>query len=103
MRSTQLLSLQGHRLLQLGVALFLFTSFEGFLIPYVAAPNLGRSVHALSALVGVLFVALGLAWPRLDLGATASRVAFWFLLYSSFATIAAFVIGALLGAGGSTM
>jgi hydroxylaminobenzene mutase len=103
MRSTQLLSLQGHRLLQIGVALFLFTSLVGFLVPYFTSPNLGRSVHTLSAFVGVLFVALGLAWPRLDLGAIASRVAFWFLLYSSFATIAAFVIGAVLGAGGSTM
>ena len=62
---------QGHRLLQLGVTLFLFTSFEGFVIPYFAVPNLGRSVHTLSAFVGVLLVALGLLWPRLDLGATA--------------------------------
>src|SRR5207248_1816260 len=42
-------SRQGHRLLQIGVALFLFTSFEGFAIPHFAAPNLGRSVHTLSA------------------------------------------------------
>ena len=34
---------------------------------------------------------------------TASRIAFWFLVYSSFATIAAFVIAAVWGAGSSIM
>jgi hypothetical protein len=34
----------------MGVILFLFTSFGGFVIPYVAGLNLGRSVHALSGL-----------------------------------------------------
>jgi hydroxylaminobenzene mutase len=101
MNSSDMLSRQGHRLLQLGVALFLFTSFEGFVIPYLAVPNLGRSVHTLSAFSGVMLVALGLVWPRLDLGATASRLAFWFLIFSDFATIAGFLVGAVWGAGKS--
>jgi hydroxylaminobenzene mutase len=103
MNGPRILSDQGHRLLQIGVALFLFTSFEGFAIPYFAVPNLGRSVHTLSAFVGVLFVALGLTWPRLVLGTATARIAFWFLIYSSFATIAAFLIGAVWGAGSSIM
>ena len=57
----------------------------------------------LTAFVGVLFVALGLAWPRLELGMAASRIAFWFLVYSSFVTIAAFGIAAVWGAGSSIM
>ena len=48
-------------------------------------PNLGRSVHTLSAFVGLLLVVLGLLWPRLDLSATAVRTAFWFLIYSALA------------------
>jgi hydroxylaminobenzene mutase len=32
------LSRQGHRLLLVGMALFLFTSLEGFAIPYFAVP-----------------------------------------------------------------
>ena len=103
MNSSEMLSRQGRYLLQLGVALFLFTSFEGFVIPALAAPNLGRSVHTLSAFTGVLFLAMGLMWPMLKLGTTASRVAFWFLIYSALATIAGFVVAALLGAGGSIM
>jgi hydroxylaminobenzene mutase len=99
--SATALAVQGHRLIQIGVALFLFTSFQGFAVPYFAAPNLGRSVHTLSGFTGVLLVAVGLVWPKLKLSLVPSRLAFWFLIYSALATIAGFVIAALLGAGGS--
>jgi hydroxylaminobenzene mutase len=68
----------------------LFTSLEGFAIPYVAAPVLGRSVHTLSALLAVLLLAFGLLWLRLRLGAPSSRLVFWFLVYSGLAIVAAF-------------
>jgi hydroxylaminobenzene mutase len=94
-------SRQGHRLLQLGVVLLLATSFEGFVIPHMAAPALGRSTHSLAALSAVLLIALGLMWPRLDLGAATSRTAFWLLIYSDLAIIAAYLLAALWGAGNS--
>jgi (hydroxyamino)benzene mutase len=97
------LSRQGHRLLQVGVALFLFTSFEGFAVPHFTVPLLGRSVHTLSAFSGVFLLTLGLLWPRLNLGATTSRIAFWFLIYSDFATVAAFLMAGVCGAGNSTI
>ena len=103
MNLSETLSRQGRCLLQLGTALFLFTSFEGFVIPALAVPNLGRSVHTLSAFTGILFLAMGLMWPMLKLGTTAARIAFWFLVYSALATIAAFIVAALWGAGGSIM
>ena len=103
MNSSRMLSLQSHRLLQVGVALFLFTSFQGFAVPYFTVPNLGRSVHTLSAFSGVLLVALGLLWSRLNLDAASSRIAFWFLIYSDFATIAAFLLAGVWGAGSSIM
>jgi hydroxylaminobenzene mutase len=99
MDTSDMLLRQSHRLLQLGVALFLFTSFEGFVVPFLAVPNLGRSVHTLSAFTGVLLLALGLVWPRLQLGPVASHTAFWLLIYSAFATIAAFMVAAFWGAG----
>ena len=40
MNPSDVLSRQGRRLLQLGVALFLFTSFEGFVVSALAVPNL---------------------------------------------------------------
>src|SRR5437667_2618593 len=103
MASFNMLSRQGHRLLQIGVALFLITSFEGFAIPYLAAPLLGRSTHTLSALIGVMMLALGLVWRRLRLGAATSRIAFWFLIYSGSAITAAFFLAGIWGAGKSTM
>ena len=98
-----MLSRQSHRLLQAGVALFLLTSFEGFGIPVFAAPRLGLSANSLMALLGVLLITMGLLWPKLNLGAVASRLAFWLLIYSSFAIVAAYLLGAIWGAGNSTM
>jgi hydroxylaminobenzene mutase len=98
-----MLSRQGHRLLQIGVGLFLLTSFEGFVIPSFAAPRLGLSAHSLMALLGVLLFAMGLVWPKLHLAIGASRFAFWLLIYSSLAIVAAYLLGAIWGAGNSTM
>jgi len=94
---------QGHRLLQIGVVLLVVSSLEGFAIPYLAAPRLGLSAHTLSALQGVLLLALGLVWPRLELGATTSRIAFWLLIYSALAILAAYLTAATWGAGNETM
>ncbi|OHV83075.1 hypothetical protein [Mesorhizobium sp. ORS 3428] len=103
MDASNSLARQGYRLLQIGVALLLFSSLEGFAIPYLAAPRLGLSAHTLSALQGVLLLALGLTWSRLNLGAATSRVAFWLLIYSALAILAAYVIAGVWGAGNETM
>jgi len=92
MSASSLLDRQSRRLLQIGVVFLLLTSFEGFAIPGFAAPQLGLSAHKLAGLQSVLLLALGLAWPRLRLGAEASRAAFWLLVYSSLAILAAYVL-----------
>lgn len=99
----QLIPRQSQRLLQLGVALLLFTSFEGFVVENLPSPSLGRSVHTLSGITAILLMAFGLAWTRLVLGAAAARLAFWLLVYSSLAIIAAFVMAALWNAGNTVM
>jgi (hydroxyamino)benzene mutase len=103
MNAANLLSRQGHRLLQVGVWLFVFSGVEGFFIPSLPYPPLGRSVHTLSGLEGVITLALGLFWPRLRLGPTASKVAFWTYLYSSLGTLIPFILAAVWGAGNTTM
>jgi (hydroxyamino)benzene mutase len=90
-------------MLQIGVALFVFSALEGFAIPSLPVPRLGLSVHTLSGLQGVMLLGLGLLWPRLNLGATASRIAFWTYLYSSFATLIPYMMAAVWGAGASTI
>jgi hydroxylaminobenzene mutase len=103
MSQPDLLSRHGHYLLQIGVGLFLFTSFWGFAIHHVAEPRLGLSVHTLSGTEGVMLLALGLAWPKLRLRSAASRAAFLLLVYSALAILVAFVLASLWGAGNSTM
>lgn len=93
------LARQSQRLLQIGIGLLLFASFEGFVIPYFAAPRIGLSAHTLSALQSVLLLALGSAWPRLRLGEVAARITFWLLVYSTFAILAAYMLAAFLGSG----
>src|SRR6266536_1177113 len=99
MNSSNMLSRQGHRMLQIGIALFVFSGLEGFAIPYLPVPLLGRSVHTLSGLQGVMILAVGLLWPRLNLSSLASWIAFWTYIYSSFATLIPFVLAAIWGAG----
>lgn len=50
-----------------------------------------------------MLLGLGLLWPRLDLGTTTSRIAFWLYVYSSFATLVPYVMAAAWGAGNSTI
>ena len=94
---------QGLRLLQTGVALLLFTSLLGFAIPHVAAPHLGVAAHKLGALQSVLLMAMGLAWPKLNLNAAALRIAFWLFIYAALAILVAYLLGAIWGAGNETM
>lgn len=94
---------QSRMLLQIGVALLLFTSVEGFVIPYLPFPRLGLSVHTLSALEAVVLLIFGLIWPKLNLGAAMSQLAWWSFVYSAFATLTAYVLAAIWGAGNSTI
>jgi (hydroxyamino)benzene mutase len=98
-----LLLRQSSRLLQMGIVLILYSSVEGFVIPYFDSPRVGLSAHTLGALEGVLLLALGLLWPKLSLGAIMSRVAFWCLLYSALAILAAYTIAAAWGVGNETI
>src|SRR6476646_5984429 len=103
MNSSNVLSRQGHRMLLVGIGHFVFSGVEGFAIPALRSLALGLSVHKLSALQGVMMLTLGLYWPRLRLGATASRFAYWTYIYSSLATLVPYVRAAVWGAGNTTI
>src|SRR5574341_2506194 len=103
MNGANILSRQSQRMLQIGIWLFVFSGLEGFVIHSLPVPSLGRSVHTLSAEQGIITLVLGLLWPRLNLSTTASRIAFWTFLYSSFATLIPFVLAAAWGAGNATI
>ncbi len=98
-----LMARQGQRLLQLGVVLILYSSLDGFAIPYLGSQRIGLSVHTLSGLQSVLLLAFGLLWPRLRLSTISSRVAFWCLVYSTLAILAAYTVAAIWGVGLDTI
>jgi (hydroxyamino)benzene mutase len=97
------LARQAHWLLQIGMALLVYSSLDGFLIPYLGSPRIGLSVHTLSAYQGVLLLTQGFLWTRLRLGETASQVAFWCLLHGTFAILAAYTVAATWGVGSDTI
>lgn len=96
-------SRQGHRLVQLGVLVFLIALLVGLAVPKFAVPRLGLSAHLLGIMQGLFLMVTGLFWPRLQLSRATARVAFWLLVYGSFAAWAANVLGAVWGAGNSIL
>jgi (hydroxyamino)benzene mutase len=103
MDMSSVLARQGQRLLQIGLCLLLYSSFDGFAIPYLGSPRIGLSVHTLSAYQGVLLFTQGFLWTRLRLGLNSSRVAFWCLLHGTFAILAAYTVAAVWGVGNETI
>jgi len=100
---SQFLQRQGRRLLQFGILLILFSSVEGFVIPFLGSQRIGLSVHTLGALQGVMALAIGCLWPKLGLGIRPARIAFWTLIYSTLAILAAYVLAASWGVGIGTI
>jgi hydroxylaminobenzene mutase len=103
MDTALLLQRQGQRLLQAGMALILYSSVDGFAIPYLGSQRIGLSVHTLSALQGIFLLAQGLLWPRLRLGDRSARLAFWCSLYGTLAILAAYTLSAVWGVGNETI
>ena len=103
MNSAPSLSRYGQRLLQLGLVLILYSSVEGFAIPYFGSQRIGLSVHTLSAFQGVFLLAQGLLWSRLSLGVTSARIAFWCSIYATLAILAAYTVAAIWGVGSETI
>jgi (hydroxyamino)benzene mutase len=103
MNISSLLQRQGQRLLQMGIGLFLYSSLDGFAIPFLASPRIGLSVHTLSGLQGVMLLAIGLVWPKLRFSPRAAYIAFWCLVYSTLAILVAYTVAAFWGVGIETI
>jgi hydroxylaminobenzene mutase len=93
----------GHRLLQLGVLLFLLGLLVGVAVPSFAVPRLGLSTHLLGITQGTFLIGVGLLWPRLQFAGPTSRIGCGLAAYGCLAPWMANLCGALWGAGGSMM
>ena len=95
--------LRGHRLLQLGMLLFLAGLLTGFVIPALANPRMGLASHLEGVINGMLLVLLGLLWPRLRLAPTARSATFVLALIGTAANWGTTLLAAAWDAGGSMM
>lgn len=94
-------SIRGHRLLQLGVFLFLLGLLVGFAVPTFENPRMGLASHMQGILNGIFLIVLGLVWPRLSLPRRSSKGLFWIAIYGTFANWAVTLLAAFWGAGTS--
>ena len=94
---------QGHRLLQVGILLFLFALLVGLAVPKFAVPRLGLSAHLIGIMQGTFLVVLGVLWPKLKLTQATSRVGFWLVVYGFFAAWTVNVLAGVWGAGNSML
>jgi hydroxylaminobenzene mutase len=94
---------QGHRLLQIGMFLFLAALLVGLAVPRFAVPRLGLSAHLLGLMQGLFLIVTGLVWGRLQLPVPIFRVGFWLALFGCFAPLAANLLGAIWGAGNTLL
>lgn len=101
--STEATDTRGHRLLQLGMLLFLAGLLTGFLIPVLANPRMGLASHLEGVMNGMLLVLLGLLWPRLRLGPAARSATFVLALLGTGANWGTTLLAAVWGAGASMM
>lgn len=90
---------QSHRLLQLGIGLFLLGLLTGLAVSSTANPRLALASHIEAVMNGTFLIATGLLWPKLVLSARQLAVAFWLLLYGTSANWLATLMAAIWGAG----
>jgi hydroxylaminobenzene mutase len=101
--STGLSTRLAHRLLQLGMSLFILGLLTGFGVPALANPRAGLTSHLEGVLNGILLLVLGSIWQRLRLGVAAQRWAFWLAIYGTFVNWLSTLLAAAWGAGGALM
>lgn len=94
---------QSHRLLQLGVVLFLLGLLTGLAVSSAANPRMALASHIEAVMNGTFLVAIGLLWPKLVLSARQLMVAFWLLVYGTFANWVATILAGIWGAGQGMM
>ncbi len=94
---------QGHRLLQVGITVFLVSLLIGLAIPAFAVPRLGLSAHLVGILQGLFLMVMGLLWPRLRLSVAVSRVGVWLAVYGCFAPLVANLLAGIWGAGNTML
>jgi hydroxylaminobenzene mutase len=88
---------QSRRLMWHGALLFLLGLITGLLVQTFANPRMGVSAHLEGVLNGILLIALGLLWDKLNLSGQMLNAAFWLALYGSYVNWGATLLAAIMG------
>src|SRR5437667_5323769 len=90
---------QGHRLIQVGMLLFLLALLVGLAVPTFTVPRLALSTHLLGIMQGTFLMVVGALWPRLRLTRSMARLAAVLAIYGCVAAWTANLFAAIWGAG----
>jgi hydroxylaminobenzene mutase len=93
----------GHRLIQVGMFLFLLALLVGLFVPKFAVPRLGLSTHLLGIMQGLFLMVIGLLWGRLRFTPRISRIGVFLAVYGCFAAWTANLAAAIVGAGNTQL
>lgn len=99
MENSTLIKDQSHKLIYLGVILFLLGLIVGLIVPLLANPRMGVSSHIEGVLNGMLLMILGLLWNRLMLSDKWLKITFWLAIYGSFMNWFGILIAAVFNGG----
>ena len=88
---------QQRLLIACGAVLFLLGLLTGFAIPAFLNPRMGLASHLEGVMNGTFLIALGAVWANVSLAPVWARIAFWLLIYGSFANWVFISLAAALG------
>lgn len=90
------------QLIRHGMTLFFLGLITGFVIPAMTNPRGGLSAHLEGVMNGTFLVAVGLAWSHLHFPKGAAIVAYWLLLFGTYANWAATTAAGVFGTHSGT-
>jgi len=85
------------KIIAAGAILFLFGLITGFIIPILENSRMGLAGHLEGVMNGTFLIAVGAVWTRLVLSTGFARLAFWLLLYGTYANWLRVVLAAFFG------
>ena len=85
------------RLLWHGMFLFLLGLLTGFVEQKFANPRMGLAAHLEGVMNGIFLVALGAAWADVRLPPRLKTLAYWLVLYGTYANWAVTTLAAIFG------
>ena len=85
------------RLMFHGMCLFLLGLLTGFAEQHFANVRMGLAAHLEGVMNGIFLLALGAVWPSVKLAPAGSTIAFWLVLYGTYANWLITLLAAIFG------